>query len=270
MQRMVDGRNGNNAMSDVSVTIITKNEATHARACLESVLWAAEIILVDQFSEDGTAETAQSLGAKVFQEPWQGYARQKNSAIDKAQGPWILSLDADERVPPALRQEIEEILNGNNVCCGFYIPRKNYFCGRWISHGGWYPDYNLRLFRKGTGYFQERLIHEKVVVEGRVGYLKHPLQHYTYDSVDDYLQRLSRYSTLAAEEMEKCGKRPRWHQLLLHPLFTFVKMYCARRGFLDGWAGFFLAVSSSYYTFLKYAKLREKLAGWQSDIGNSD
>ena len=243
---------------DVSVTIISKNEIQHIEKCLESVRWASEIVLVDQFSTDGTAEIARLFGAKVFQEPWHGFAAQKNIAIDKAKGPWILSLDVDERVTPLLNKEIENIIHQKTTYNGYKIARKNFFCGQWIRYGGWYPDYNLRLFKKHTGYFQERAVHEKVIVDGKVGFLKHPLEHYTYISVPDYLTRLERYSRLAAKEMSGSKKTVRWHNLTLRPLYTFVNMYLLRRGFLDGAAGFFLAVSYAYYNFLKYYRFDKK------------
>jgi glycosyltransferase involved in cell wall biosynthesis len=249
-------------MSTISVTLIAHNEAANIEACLRSVQWADEIILLDQHSSDGTAEIARKLGATVYQEPWKGYGRQKNSAIEKARGPWILSLDADERVPPELRQEIQDLLRSEPEPRGFFVARKNFFSTRWIRHGGWYPDYNLRLFLKGLGWFQDRTVHESVVLEGKSGYLRHPIEHYTYASISDYVERMNRYSTLAAGELETSGIRPGYRKILFHPPFTFLKMYFLRWGFLDGWPGLFLAISYSYYTFLKYAKLREKTAGW--------
>lgn len=239
-------------MINVSVTIISKNEAQNIEECLHSVGWASEIVVVDQFSEDGTAETAQRFGAKVFQERWRGFARQKNLAIDKARGPWILSLDADERVTPSLREEIKEKLSQENEYSGYYIARKNFFCGHWIRHGGWYPDYTLKLFRKSAGHFQDRAVHEKVVVNGNVGYLEYPLEHFTYRSVSDFLARLDNYSRLAAQELPAKSRWSISYMLCLSPLFTFISMYLLRGGIRDGAAGFFLAVSYAYYTFLKY------------------
>ena len=245
-------------MNSLSVTIISRNEAQNIEACLKSVGWASEVVLVDRFSDDGTDGIAEKLGAKVFQENWKGYAGQKNSAVEKANGNWILSLDADERVSNDLRFEIESAVNSSSPFDGYYIPRKNFFCGQWIRYGGWYPDYNLRLFRKGAGHFQERAVHEKVILDGRAGYLKNPLEHYTYRSIRDYIERLERYSGLAAAEISDRGRWSRWHTLTLRPLFTFLNMYLFRRGILDGTAGLFLAVSYAYYTFLKYYRFYEK------------
>lgn len=246
-------------MHDLSVTLITRNEAANLEACLLSVQGASEIIVVDEFSTDGTAEIARGLGAKVFQEEWKGFAGQKNSAIEKARGPWVLSLDADERVTTPLWNEILAVLKQKRgLWSGYCIKRKNFFCGQWIRHSGWYPDYNLRLFRKDAGRFEERPVHEKVVVEGPVGYLEHPVEHHTYRSVADYLARMERYSRLAAREMAERGRGvPGFHVLVGRPLFTFFKMYALKGGILDGKAGFFLAVSYAYYTFLKYYRLHE-------------
>lgn len=255
-------------MEDVSVTIITKNEEDNIVHCLESTKWASEVIVVDHFSEDRTVEISSRHGALVFRERWRGYGRQKNSAIEKAKGPWVLSIDADERVTSALRDEILATVGDRPKCNGYFISRKNFFCGQLVKHGGWAPDYNLRLFRKECGRFEERQIHEKAVVQGRVGFLTQAIEHHTYKSVGDYLKRLNLYSMLAAEDMVGSGKRARWHQPLLRPAYTFVKMYILRAGFLDGMVGLFLAVSYAYYTFLKYMRLREKTVGWH--VGSLD
>ncbi|MCU0594157.1 MAG: glycosyltransferase family 2 protein [Desulfobacterota bacterium] len=242
----------------LSVTVITKNEAGNIGDCLRSAAWAQEIVVVDGFSDDGTADLARSLGARVFQEPWKGFAGQKNSAVDKATGDWILSLDADERITPALRQEIEETIRREDACQGYFIARKNFFSGRWIRHGGWSPDYSLRLFKKEFGRFEDRAVHEKVLVQGPIGYLKNPLEHFTYRSVADYLIRMERYSRLAAHEIAEAKCPPLWSALTLRPAFTFLNMYLLRGGFLDGKKGLFLAASYAYYTFLKYYRFSEK------------
>jgi glycosyltransferase involved in cell wall biosynthesis len=244
-------------MEKVSVTIITKNEALNIRQCLEGVRWADEIIVVDNGSGDDTREICQSFGARVFAEDWKGFARQKNSAIEKTRNEWVLSLDADERIPPELRREIETILKGTPSCEGYRIARRNFFLGRWIRRCGWYPDYNLRLFRKNKGRFEERAVHEKVIVEGRVGDLKNPMEHHTYRSLSDFMERLERYSSLAAQEMQKEGRVFRLRDILLRPPVTFLQMYFLRAGFLEGYYGFLLSVLYSFYTLLKYSRLRE-------------
>jgi glycosyltransferase involved in cell wall biosynthesis len=239
----------------VSAVIITWNEASNIRECLMSVQWASEAIVLDRFSTDDTAAIARECGARVYQEEWKGFARQKNSAIEKAQSPWILSLDADERVPPALAEEIRAVIGQPDALDGYHLPRKNFFDGQWIRHGGWHPDHVLRLFRNGSGRFQERMVHERLAIDGKSGYLRNPIEHYTYRSVSDYLARMDRYSLLAAREAAD-GKAGAWTSLCLRPAFTFIKMYFIRAGFLDGRAGFFLAVSYAYYTFLKYYRAR--------------
>jgi len=244
-------------MKKISVAIITKDEEKNIGACLESVKWADEIIVVDAGSRDKTLQICAEYGAKVFVEAWQGYGRQKNKAIEKAKNEWVLNLDADERVTPELAAEIAEVLDGVSELNGFYIPRKNFFGSRWIRHGGWYPDYNLRLFRQSKGRFQERQVHEKVILEGKVGYLKNPLEHRTYNSIKEFLQRQDLYSDLAAQEMFKEGKQYRFYDILFRPFWTFFQMYVLRAGFLDGYYGFLLARLYSYYTFAKYSKLKE-------------
>jgi len=242
----------------LSVTVITKNEARNIEDCLRSVAWAQEIVVVDQYSTDGTADMAKGLGARVYQESWKGFARQKNCAVEKATGDWILSLDADERITVPLKEEIEETMGRKDAFHGYFIARKNFFSGQWIRHGGWYPDYCLRLFKKGSGRFEERAVHEKVVITGSTGYLRSPLEHYTYRSVADYLIRMERYSRLAALEIGEAKRPLLWAALTLRPAFTFLNMYLLRGGFLDGKKGLFLAASYAYYTFLKYYRFSEK------------
>jgi len=239
----------------LSVTVITLNEENEIGDCLESVSWADEIVVVDSGSSDRTVEIAKKFTDKVVYHPWAGYAAQKNWAMEQASHPWILSLDADERVSPELREEIERLLESSPRSVGYRVPRKNFFLGRWIRHGGWSPDYVLRLFRRDSGRFAERKVHESVTVQGEIGMLQSPLAHYTYRSMADYFQRMDRYSTLAAEEMFEAGKRANFIDLLLRPCGTFLKMFLLRQGFRDGMDGFLLGRLYSIYTFAKYAKL---------------
>lgn len=241
----------------LSVTIITLNEEKNLRKCLESVAFADEVIISDSESQDRTLSIAREFTDKVFQEPWQGFARQKNLAQEKAQGPWILNIDADERVTPELKEEILSVIQKDPPYAGFKIPRKNFFCGQWIRHGGWYPNYQLRLYQKEAGSFALREVHEQVVVKGRVGTLKAPLEHYTYDSISDYLKRMDRYSDLSARQYLQEGKKVSWPEILFRTKYTFFRMWILQKGFLDGAKGLVLAVLYSYYTFVKYAKLKE-------------
>lgn len=243
-------------MQKISVTIITLNEETNIRPCLESVRWADEILVSDSGSSDKTIEICKEYGAKVFIDEWLGYGKQKNLIAERAKNNWILNIDADERITPDLRREMEESLNISDSE-GYFIPRKNFFGDKWIKHCGWYPDYNLRLYRKDKGRFNERDVHEAVKIEGRVGYLKSPMEHYTYRDVSDYLRRMDRYSTLAALEMSKNGKNTSASDLIFRPCFTFLKMFFLQKGFLEGYNGVMLSVLYAAYTFSKYAKLME-------------
>ncbi|HYB20717.1 MAG TPA: glycosyltransferase family 2 protein [Thermodesulfobacteriota bacterium] len=244
-------------MEKISVAIITKNEGQNIRECLESVKWADEIVVVDNGSTDETLKICGEYRARVFPEDWKGYSDQKNSAIEKTRNEWVLSLDADERIGPELRQEIEGALQGNPSVDGYFIARKNFFLGRWIRHCGWYPDLNLRLFRKSRGRFQERAVHEKVDLQGKSATLKNPLIHETYRSLSDFFQRMDRYSTLAAREMSREGRRCRFIDVLFRPPLTFLQMYVLRAGFLEGYFGFLLSILYSFYNFAKYNKLKE-------------
>jgi len=244
-------------MNRLSVFIITHNEEENIRACLESVKWADEIVIVDNESNDGTIEICREYTDRIFQEEWKGYSRQKQSALDKTEGDWVFGLDADERLTQKLSFEIKDILTSDEVNDGYKVPRKSYFSEKCIKHGGWYPDYQLRLFKREKGSFGNEAVHESAKVEGSVGYLKSPIEHYTYSSISDFIKRMDLYTSLFAEDLRKKGKKARWEQLILRPPFTFFRMFFLQRGILDGYYGFLLAILYSYYTFLKYAKLRE-------------
>ncbi len=244
-------------MNKISVAIITKNEEANIRGCLESVRWADDIVVVDSGSTDRTLEICAEFPVRVFAEEWKGFARQKNSALAKTRHEWVLSLDADERVTDKLKEEIAQALGAKESPEGYFLARKNFFLGKWIKHCGWYPDHNLRLFRKGRGLFEEREVHERVTIQGRIGYLKEPLEHFTYRTLSDFIQRLDRYSSLAALEMRREGRRFRRRDFFFRPPFTFFQMYLLRAGFLEGYSGLLLSVLYSFYTFAKYSKLKE-------------
>ena len=168
-----------------------------------------------------------------------------------------MNIDADERVTEALRLEIQKVLQEDPPVAGFRMPRRNFFCGQWIRHGGWYPNYQLRLYRKEAGRFAPREVHEQVEVKGPVGTLTSPLEHYTYRSISDYIKRMDRYSELSARQYLKEGRRVSWPEILLRSWFTFIQMWVLKRGFLDGANGLILAALYSQYTFIKYAKLKQ-------------
>ncbi len=256
----------------LSVAIITHNEEDNIRDALESVKWADEIVIIDSFSTDRTLKICKEYTDKVYSIEWLGFAEQKNKAVSLTTHPWVLVLDADERVTEELREEIIGIVRdmpypsptplpqgegARGRVDGYYISRKNYFGNRWIRYGGWWPDYSLRLFRREKGSFQMREVHESININGKTGYLKNPLEHYTYKGINDYLKRMQNYSNLAAKELFKNGKRAHIIDLTFRPLFTFCKMFFLRLGILDGFYGIILAGLYSFYTFSKYSKLWE-------------
>ncbi len=249
------------ARPGLSVAVITLNEERNIAACLDSVQWAGEIVVCDSGSQDRTLEIAQRYGARTFRDPWRGFAEHKNLAVERCHLDWVLVLDADERVPEALRREIEGVVCGTESADGYSVARRNYFLGAWVRHGGWYPDRSVRLFRNGRGRFQRRAVHETVEVSGTVAALREPLEHHTYASVQDYLQRMARYADLAAEEMHAAGKRCGLVDVTLRPVWTVLRMYVFRRGFLDGWRGLLLAGLYACYTLAKYAALWERERG---------
>lgn len=241
----------------LSVTVITWNEEERLRACLESVAWADEIIVVDAESTDKTVEIAREFTDRIWVRPWPGFAAQKNFALDQTGGEWVLSLDADERVTAELRAEIEGVLRANGPADGYAVPRRNFFWGAWVSHGGLYPDWQLRLFRRGRGRFVEHPIHESVQVHGTVARLTEPLLHQSYRSLEEFVQRSNRYSTLAAQQWLASGRQVGLADLVLRPLGRFASMYILKRGVLDGWRGLFLAILYAHYVFLRTAKVWE-------------
>jgi glycosyltransferase involved in cell wall biosynthesis len=238
--------------------IITRNEEKRLGPCLASLTWADEIVVVDAESTDRTVEIARRFTDRIVVRPWPGFAAQKNFAAEQARSDWILSVDADEEVGPELRAEILGVLAGRPAVHGYALPRRNIFWGRWIRHGGLYPDWQVRLFRRGRGRFVERAVHESVEVAGEVGRLRAPLIHRSYESVAQFLERANRYSSLAADDLARSGGGGGLVPLLLRPLGRFATMYVLRGGFLDGTPGFLLAGLYAYYVFIRAAKVWEK------------
>jgi len=257
----------------VSVAIITKSEEKDIEDALISVKDFEDIVVVDSFSEDRTVEICRGYTDRVFQHQWMGYAKQKQMAVNLAKKEWVLILDADERVSPELKSEIEERIK-DTFFSGFYIPRKSFFLGRCIKHSGWSPDYTLRLFKKDVSYIEQKEVHERVVVRGEVGYLKNPLLHYTYRSLSEYIKKMEDYSTLSAKEILLKSPHPSHFFLIFRmtvgPVFTFFNMFFLRQGFLDGMYGFVLAILYSFYTFLKYVKVWEKTLGEKMKAGGKE
>ena len=245
----------------LSVCIITGNEEDNIRRCLESVAWADEIVVVDSFSTDRTCEIAREFTDRVFQHRWVGYIGQKAIARNLARGEWILFVDADEAVSPALREEILRLFRTGvpDSVDGFDFPRQVWYLDRWIRHGDWYPDAKLRLFRKSRGRCCGTEPHERIDVEGGVGHLRSPLYHYTYDDIADQVDTMNRFSSISAAN-ERLRRRSSLFLLwgmLFHPPFRFFRCYFVKKGFLDGIAGLVIARSAAFGTFIKYAKLWE-------------
>ncbi len=243
-------------MAKLSVVIICFNEEAILEKCLSAVEWADEIVVVDSFSTDRTLEIARNYTTRVYQNEWQGYARQKALALHHASHPWILSLDADEVVSPELADEIRSLLAGEPDLAGYRVPRMAFYLGRFLRHC-WYPDFKVRLFQKSLGRWSEHEVHETVLLEGPSGKMNNPLFHYSFPSIRDHLQTIQEYTTLGAESLARSGRTFSLARLLGSPLFMFLQQYVGKRGFLDGIPGLVASVLSGYHEFVKYAKLYE-------------
>jgi glycosyltransferase involved in cell wall biosynthesis len=239
----------------LSVIVITRNEERNIHDCLHSVSWADDIVVVDSESTDATVRIASQFTRKIFVRPWEGYAETKTFALQQTAYEWVLWLDADERASAPLGNEIINVLSSNETTpVAYEIPRKAFFLGKWIRHCGWYPGYVIRLFRKSHGRFIATHVHERLDIRGNVGRLHNDILHYTDDNLYHYFHKFNRYTSLAAQDMEKSGKKSSLVDLLARPPFLFFKMYIVRLGFLDGMHGFVLSLLSSAYVFTKYAK----------------
>lgn len=241
----------------LTVTVITFNEASHIADALESVAWADEILVVDSNSTDGTADIARRKATRVEVRDWPGYSAQKNYAAALASHDWVLSLDADERVSPALAEEIQRLMAAGPSALGYRIPRVAWYLGRWVRSTDWYPDYQLRLYDRRSGRWNGRRVHESVTLNGVTGQLQHELLHYPYRDISDHLETIDRYTTLAAEQWREEGRRARAWQALVYSRLTFFRNYVLRGGFRDGKTGLLVSLLNSEYVFLKYAKLLE-------------
>ncbi|MDO9206114.1 glycosyltransferase family 2 protein [Methylotenera sp.] len=239
----------------LSVIIITKNEAHAIEDCLRSVAWADEIIVVDSGSTDSTANICQQFGAKVtITDDWPGFGEQKNRALALTTQPWVLSIDADERVTPELQAEIKQAIT-NNTDASYRMPRSSSYCGQFIRHSGWSPDYITRLFRRGHGKFSDDLVHERLITEHPTLTLKSPLWHISYINLEEVLDKVNRYSTAGAAMSFTSSKSATLGKAIRHGLWAFIRTYFIRLGFLDGKMGFVLAVSNAETTYYRYLKL---------------
>jgi glycosyltransferase involved in cell wall biosynthesis len=239
----------------ISVVIIAKNEEHDIRDCLESVAWADEVIVLDSGSTDSTLKIAKEYTNKVYSSvDWQGFGIQKNRVLTYASSDWILSLDADERVSDALRQEIQNAIQSKNIFI-FKMPRLSSYCGRFINHSGWWPDYVIRLFKRGKATFSNDLVHERLLFEGNANKLTEPLIHITYKDLNEVIVKINHYSDLGAKNSYQKGKHGSLTSAITHGVWAFIRTYIFRAGFLDGAEGFMLAVSNAETTYYRYLKL---------------
>jgi glycosyltransferase involved in cell wall biosynthesis len=244
-------------MEPVSAALIARNEERNIEAALQSLRWADEVVVVDGGSTDGTLEICRRYTDRIFSREWTGFVDQKNYAVAQARHDWIFSLDADERLSPELIDEIRLLRQAGFPNAGYRIPRAAFFMGRWIRHGDWYPDYQLRLFDRRRGRWRGGRVHESVEIDGTPGYLSGEIHHYTYRSLADYLRRLVIYTELAAQDYRQRGRRATLPKMAVNPAATFFKAYVLKRGFLDGGPGLMVAVMGAVSVYFKYARLYE-------------
>jgi glycosyltransferase involved in cell wall biosynthesis len=237
----------------LSAIVITRNEAANIAECLDTLAFCDERIVVDSGSDDATVELARGKGAHVAHHAWRGFGAQKNFALSLAKGDWVLSIDADERVTPALAAAIDHAVTTGEAD-GYEMPRSSSFCGRVMRHSGWHPDYVLRLFRRDKGYFSDDLVHERVICAGRVARLSEPLVHHPVLRLEDAVSRMDRYSTAGAEMLVASGRRVYFITGIARGLWAFLRAYVLRAGFLDGAEGFLLAVANAEGTYYRYMK----------------
>ncbi|OQC59969.1 MAG: SPBc2 prophage-derived glycosyltransferase SunS [Verrucomicrobia bacterium ADurb.Bin018] len=258
----------------ISACVTAGNEEDKIAACLASLTWCDEVIVVDSFSTDRTFEISRQYTPHVYQHAWEGYIAQKNYIRTLARYPWILFVDADEVVSDELRQEIEaEFARGPGEIVAYQFPRMVYYLGKWIRHGEWYPDIKLRLFLKDRGHSAGEEPHDRVVVDGPIKTLRFPLHHFTYDDVTDHLNTLNRFSTISAAQKYARGEKFRWRDLVFRPPWRLFKSLFIKRGILDGRQGLIIAVMTTFGVFIKYAKLMElwiKHHQPQGDHGHHD
>jgi glycosyltransferase involved in cell wall biosynthesis len=242
----------------ISAIVVCFNEEDRIQECLESLSWCDELVVVDSYSTDRTPEICRRYTERFVQRPWAGYRDQKAYAHSQTTNEWVLLVDADERVPAPLQQEILQTLAADaGRCAAYAVPRLVFYLGRWWRRGGWYPDYDVRLFKRERAKWGGDEPHERILVDGPVGRLRHALHHYSYRSMEDHLQRINRFTSISSKELKTGGERWRLRDALFRPGARFFYSYLVKRGFLEGFGGFYVAVTAAVYVFLKYAKLWE-------------
>ncbi len=239
----------------LSVIIITKNESQHIRRCLESVSWADEIIVYDSGSEDETVSICKEFTPNVFITDWPGFGLQKQRALDQASQHWVLSIDADEEISSNLKDEILKAISSDSFD-SYEIPRLSSYCGKEIKHGGWWPDYIVRLFKRDTGKFSSDLVHERIIINGSIGKLNNPILHEAFINPEEVLTKINNYSSLGAQKLFNRGKRITLGGSITRALWTFFRTYIIKASCLDGCEGLMLAISNAEGTYYKYLKLR--------------
>ena len=241
----------------ISAVIITKDEEDRVPRALASLGFADEVIVLDTGSSDRTVEVCRETGARVEQAEWRGYVEAKNAAAGLASSDWVLSLDADEEVTPELRAELERIAAGDGEAVGYYIPRRNHYLGRWVRRCGWYPDYQLRFWRRGLGSWTGGRVHESVKVDGPTARARGALNHFTYESTEEHLLRMNRYAELSALDKHERGEKAGFLGLMFAAPWQFFRLYFLRGGLLDGVTGLVVSAMGAHYAFLKKLKLWE-------------
>ncbi len=249
----------NNKIEKLSAIIIAKNEENNIKRCLDSLIGCIDdvVVIVDKSSTDNTLSVVKSYSVNCIESDWLGYSKTKTLALDNTLNNWVLWIDADECLTEGLKNELLALKDTKTSFSAFKVARRAFFLGRWIKHCGWYPGYVPRLFNKLMCYFNNNDVHEELITEGEIGYLKNDLEHYTDPNIKHYYEKFNNYTTLAANEMFGKSKKIRRIDLVLRPVFLFFKMYIMKKGFLDGFPGFVLSIFSANYVFTKYCKLWE-------------
>jgi glycosyltransferase involved in cell wall biosynthesis len=265
---MDDGQLNSASKPGVSAIVVCYNEEDNIGRCLNSLRWCDEIVVVDSFSTDRTVEICRQFTNIIIEREWAGYRDQKAFAHSKATKDWVLMIDSDEEVTPELKNEIlEQLAVAGTLCSGFLLPRLVFYLDRWWRRGGWYPDYDVRLFRRELATWGGTDPHEKIIVDGPVRRLRNPLHHFSYRNMDDHIQRINRFTSISSRELRTQGERWRLSDALLRPAFRFFRSYFLKRGFMEGFAGFHVAVTAAMYVFLKYAKLWELELKEKKEVG---
>ena len=269
MTRFGPWQGGGKLSAELTAVVLTKNEERNVASCLETLRWANRLLVLDSFSQDATVALAREAGALVHQSPFVNWPVQRNLGLQLAETPWVLFVDADERVSPKLAEEIRRALNanqeerGSEPPVGYWIPRRNYIFGHWVRHAGWSPDYQLRLlFRAKVRYDETREVHELVILEGAEGRLEEPLIHYNYDTLEQFLAKQERYAFHQARTLYHQGVRVRARNFILQPLREFHRRYVTWKGYREGWLGFQLSLLMAYYEWRMYRQLR---SFWQEE-----